>query len=143
MKSYRIVLDTNILVTGLRSRRGASFRVLSRIPTRSFTMLVSIPLFAEYEAVLRRPEQRRVHGLKDPSLDVLLAGWARVAEPVELHYLWRPQLRDPADEMVLETAMNGRADALVTLNARDFRPAIQRFALSLWSPGELLQRLSS
>lgn len=105
-------------------------------------MLVSIPLFAEYESVLQRPEQRQAHGLSCSDLDVLLSVWARYAEPVELHYLWRPQLRDPADEMVLETAVNGQANALVTLNPRDFHPAIHRFALSLWSPGELLRRIT-
>lgn len=143
MNPYRIVLDTNVMVAGLRSRRGASFQILSLIPDERFAMLVSIPLFAEYEAVLRRPEQRQVHGLSDADLDVLLAVWARYAKPVELRYLWRPQLRDPADEMVLETAINGQADALITLNTRDFQPAIERFALSLWSPGELFRRITS
>jgi len=81
--------------------------------------------------------------LNDPDLDILLAVWARYAEPVTLRYLWRPQLRDPADEMVLETAVNGRADALVTLNARDFRPAIERFTPALWSPADLLRRITA
>lgn len=143
MRPHRVVLDTNVMVAGLRSRRGASFQILSRIPEGRFAMLVSIPLFAEYEAVLRRPAQRQAHGLSDENLDVLLAIWARYAEPVALRYLWRPQLRDPANEMVLETAVNGGAEALVTLNARDFRPAIERFTPALWSPADLLRRITA
>ena len=65
----------------------------------------------------------------------------RLIEPVELHYRWRPQVRDPADEMVLEVAINGRADALVTHNVRDFAGVARRFGIPLLRPGEVLKRI--
>ena len=72
-------------------------------------------------------------------MDRLLSGFAALAEPVELHFLWRPQLGDPKDEMVLETAVNGRAEALITYNRRDFVIAAARFNIQIMSPAELLE----
>ncbi|TIW17466.1 MAG: putative toxin-antitoxin system toxin component, PIN family [Mesorhizobium sp.] len=135
----RIVLDTNVLTAGLRSRNGASFAVLRMIADRRLCPLVTTALFLEYEAVLTRPEQTTVHGLSATELDRLLAGFAALAEPVEPHFLWRPQLADPKDEMVLEAAVNGRADALVTYNRRDFSAAAGRFDIAVVSPAELLE----
>ncbi|MBZ9846677.1 putative toxin-antitoxin system toxin component, PIN family [Mesorhizobium sp. CA14] len=135
----RIVLDTNILTAGLRSRNGASFAVLRLIAERHVRPLVTTALFLEYEAVLSRPEQAAIHRLSAVELDRLLAGFAALAEPVELHFLWRPQLADPKDEMVLEAAVNGRADALVTYNRRDFLNAEARFGVPVIGPAELLE----
>jgi len=135
----RIVLDTNVLTAGLRSRNGASFAVLQLVADRQLRPLVTTALFLEYEAVLSRPEQMAVHGLSVTELDRLLSGFAALAEPVELHFLWRPQLSDPKDEMVLETAVNGRAEALVTHNRRDFVAAADRFNIQVISPAELLE----
>lgn len=72
-------------------------------------------------------------------LDAVVA----LAKPVETHFLWRPQLRDPADEMVLEAAINGRADAIVTFNRRDFAPAAERFGLEILLPREALKRIQT
>ncbi|WP_246683209.1 PIN domain-containing protein [Mesorhizobium sp. B2-8-3] len=96
-------------------------------------------LFLEYEAVLSRPEQAAIHRPSAVELDRLLAGFAALAEPVELHFLWRPQLADPKDEMVLEAAVNGRADALVTYNRRDFLTAEARLGVPVIGPAELLE----
>jgi len=94
----------------------------------------------EYEAVLKRPEQLVAGARNMAMVDGFLDALSLFAEPVHLHYLWRPQLRDAADEMVLETALNGRADALVTLNERDFIAAAH-FRLPILSPGNFLRRL--
>jgi putative PIN family toxin of toxin-antitoxin system len=134
----RIVLDTNVIVAGLQSRNGASNRLLRMVPERSFALLLSVPLFLEYESVLKRPERQAAHGLSSDQIDTLLAVWARFGVPVNLHYLWRPQLRDAADEMVLETAVNGRADGLVTFNVQDFKPAARRFGIELLTPAQWL-----
>ena len=140
MTYLRVVLDTNILVAASRSSSGASFALLQALRNRRFLALVSVPLMLEYEAVLKRPEQLAIGQRNAAIVDDFLDALCLYVEPVHLHYLWRPQLRDPADEMVLETALNGRADALVTLNERDFVVAAN-FRLPVWSPGIFLRRL--
>lgn len=115
----RIVLDTNVVVAVSRSRQGASFAVLTALRQRRFMALLSVPLILEYEAVLKRSEQLQVSQRTADMTDAFLDAFCLFAEPVHLHYLWRPQTRDIADEMVLETALNGRADALVTLNTAE------------------------
>ncbi|MGY6214157.1 putative toxin-antitoxin system toxin component, PIN family [Methylolobus aquaticus] len=137
----RIVLDTNILVAASRSRLGASFALLRALRDRHFTALASVPLFLEYEAVLLRPEQLAASQRSPAQTVAFLDALSLLIEPVHLHYLWRPQLRDPADEMVLETALNGRADALVTLNVADFAAAVE-FRLPVLTPGLFLQQLN-
>ena len=137
----RVVLDTNVLVAAGRSRNGASFALLQALRANRFRLLASVPLFLEYEAVLKRPEHllvgHRSAAMVDAFLDALVLG----VEPVHLFYLWRPQLRDPADEMVLETALNGRAEALVTFNIDDFAAA-RRFALPVLTPATFLRQLN-
>lgn len=138
---WRVVLDTSVLVAGLRSNAGASFVLLRSIADRQIRPLVTTALFLEYEAVLRRPEHRSVHGLSIADLDRLMAGLAGLAEPVEVHFLWRPQLADPKDEMVFEAAINGRADALVTHNVKDFQGVAKRFDVKVMTPSKFLERL--
>jgi putative PIN family toxin of toxin-antitoxin system len=134
----RAVLDTNLLTAGLRSRRGASFAVLELLADGRFRGLVTTALFLEYEAVLKRPAQREAHGLKLGEVDSFLTELAAVLEPVDVRFTWRPQLSDPRDEMVLEAAVNGRADALVTHNIRDFAAAM-RFGVAVVRPADFLR----
>ena len=108
---------------------------------RRLIPLASPPLFLEYEEVLKRPEHRLAHGLSSEQIDEFLAELAALIEPVELHFQWRPQTPDPNDEMVLETAINGRANALVTYNVADFAVAAKRFKISVLSPAGLLKKL--
>jgi putative PIN family toxin of toxin-antitoxin system len=136
----RVVLDTSVVVAALRSRIGASNEVLRLVARRRITALATPALFLEYEDVLMRPEQRAVHGLNVREIERVLASLASEIEPVTIHIAWRPQLRDPADEMVLEAAINGRADALVTFNVKDFIPA-RRFGLSVMRPADLLDKV--
>src|ERR1700732_1166945 len=117
----RLVLDTATMVAGIRSDRGASRRLLRMaLEGRGFRLLISVPLLIEYEAVLTRPEHLKVARLTIDDIGVLLDAVAAVAERVELAFLWRPMLPDADDDMVLETAINGRADGIVTFNRRDF-----------------------
>lgn len=138
---WRVVLDTSVIATALRSRLGASFLLLRAVDRRRLRMIATPSLFLEYEDVLKRTEQRLVSGLTLQDVDVLLAELAALLEPVEVHMLWRPQLRDPDDELVLEAAINGRADALVTYNIRDFSGAASRFGVRLMRPIDLLKEL--
>ena len=137
----KIVLDTSVVVAGLRTRLGAGNAVLRLVAQRRLLVLASPPLFLEYEDVLKHPEHRLVHGLSPEAIDEFLAELAALIEPVEVHFQWRPQTRDPNDEMVLEAAINGRADALVTYNVADFTGAAERFSISVLRPADLLRKV--
>ncbi len=139
--NLRLVLDTDVLVAGTRSRGGASWQLVDRALAGEFTLLLSVPLVLEYEAVLTREEHRKVHGLSVPELNEVINALVRVAEAVQIRFLWRPLLSDPTDDMVLETAVNGRADLLVTFNQEDFAAAAAGFAFKAVRPSEALQRL--
>ncbi len=134
MKSVpRIIVDTNILVAATRNRNGPSFALMQLVRAHNILMCCSPALFLEYEDVLQRPEQRAASGLRVKDVDAILNELAALLEPVLTHYQWRPQLRDPADEMVLEAAANARVHALVTYNLRDFAPA-KRFGIPVLTP---------
>jgi putative PIN family toxin of toxin-antitoxin system len=137
----RIVLDTSVLVAGLRSRSGAGNAVLRLVAERRLMLLATPPLFLEYEDVLNRPEHRLAHGLSPQQLEDFLQELAALIEPVELHFRWRPQVHDTNDEMVLETAINGDAEALVTYNTADFSVAAERFGLPVLTPAQLLKKV--
>ncbi len=137
--TIRAVLDTNILVAGLVSQNGASFALLKNAFERRFLMLTSPALWLEYEATLKRPDIAKLHQLSHADVDDVLNGLAEMVTPVRSHFLWRPQLRDPGDELVLEAAVSGMAKYLVTLNVKDFTPTSHHFGIVLWSPAQLLQ----
>ena len=136
----RVVLDTSVVVAGLRSSAGASRQWIEAILNREHTLILSVPLVLEYEDVLLRPDNLSVHGLTPVEVGRLLDAFCAVAEPVELTYLWRPMLRDPDDEMVLETAVVGRSDYLLTFNVRDFAGS-ERFGIAVERPGPAWKRL--
>jgi putative PIN family toxin of toxin-antitoxin system len=139
----RVVLDTDVIVTALRSVTGGSNAVLREVASGRLRPQVTPALFLEYEAVLKRAEQRLVHKLPLRDIDRFLAALASACEPVEVSFQWRPQLADPNDEMVLEAAVNGRADVLVTHNVRHFSKGAAMFGLRVLRPGELLKELRS
>jgi predicted nucleic acid-binding protein len=111
------------------------------VATRRLVALATPPLFWEHEDVLKRSEHRLVHGLTPEAIEEFQAELAALIEPVEVHFQWRPQSRDPNDEIVLEAAINCRADALVTYNVADFAGPAERFRTSVLRPGELLKRV--
>lgn len=104
-------------------------------------MLLTVPLAIEYEAVCQKAEQRLAAGLSTRQADIFVTAVVAMAQPVLSHFLWRPQLHDPNDEIVLEAAVNGRADALVTFNMRDYGSAPQRFGVKLLLPREAIGRI--
>lgn len=135
------MLDTSVAASAFRSQQGASRKLLGLVADRRLVPLATPALFLEYEDVPKRPEQRGVSGLTLTQVDALLAALASAIEPVEVHFAWRPQLADVGDEMVLDAAVNGRADALVTHNVGDFARAALRFGLIVLRPGEVLERM--
>ncbi len=118
----------------MRSRDGASRRWLRAVLAGEATLLLSVPLVVEYEAVLTRPGHLAQVRATEADVGRLLDALCRVGREVQISYLWRPVLRDPDDEMVLEVAMNGHAHRLLTFNERDYRSAA-RFALAIERPG--------
>lgn len=137
------VLDTDVMVAALRSSSGSSRQLLLGALAGQFELLVSVPLFLEYEAVLTRPEQLAAFGLTRHAVEVVLDDLAAVATPVRLAFRWRPSLPDPADDMVLETALNGSADAIVTFNRRHFMHVREHFHCDVLLPGRALQYIRS
>jgi putative PIN family toxin of toxin-antitoxin system len=137
----RITLDTDVVVAAMRSPRGASAAILVAARNERITLVASVPLALEYEAVCKRAEHRLEAELSEGEVDAFLDAVIAIAEPVETHFLWRPQLRDPADEMVLEAAVNGRADALVTFNKRHYASVPSRFGIDTLLPREALERI--
>jgi|HubBroStandDraft_2_1064218.scaffolds.fasta_scaffold761145_2 putative PIN family toxin of toxin-antitoxin system len=139
----RLVLDTDVFAAAIRSNRGASRQIILAAFDRRIQVLVSVPLVLEYEAVLTRPQL-----LKDVAMTIGEAGSVldatlATAVPVEMRFLWRPQLKDPADEMVLETAVNGSADYLATFNLRHLREAAALFGIRAAVPGQVLRKIRS
>lgn len=137
----RLVLDTDVLVAALRSDRGASRQLLIGALDRRFEVIASVPLIIEYEAVLTRPEQLAVSGLTAEEVNDVLDAFVKVSTPIRLRFLWRPRLKDPADEMVLETAVNGAADWLVTFNLRHLAQAASEFGIRAGRPIEALTEI--
>jgi putative PIN family toxin of toxin-antitoxin system len=137
----RLVLDSDVIVAAFRSPTGASAELLRRARRREFAMAISVPLLLEYEAVICRPEHLAAADQTRNDGQALIDVIADFAEKVPIDYIWRPQTRDPADEMVLETAINGQADAIVTFNRRDFGDAPDRFGIGCWLPAETLEKM--
>jgi putative PIN family toxin of toxin-antitoxin system len=136
------VLDTDVLVAAFRSDAGASRQLLLAALARRFELLLSVPLMFEYEAVLSRPEHMAVSRASTEDVRDVLDGLAAVGRRVKLSFRWRPALPDPNDDMVLETAINGQAHAIVTFNQRDFNPVAAEFGCLVMRPGEFLRVLA-
>jgi putative PIN family toxin of toxin-antitoxin system len=134
----RVVLDTNVLVAAIRSRRGASFRLLSMVGGGIFEVSLSVPLLFEYEDALARhlPESPLDH----QDLQYLLDFLSSVARCQPIYFLWRPYLKDPKDDLVLELAVAARCEAVVTHIVQDFG-GLERFGLAVYTPGDFLTRL--
>src|SRR2546430_6423277 len=125
----------------MRSPSGASAAILRMARQGRITLLVSVPLAMEYEATCSEAEHQLAAGLTEREVQIFLDAVMAMAEPVKIHFLWRPQLRDPGDEMVLETAGNGRAGALVTFYGRGFWAVPARVGVGGMIPREAIGRM--
>ncbi|MBI4519690.1 MAG: putative toxin-antitoxin system toxin component, PIN family [Gemmatimonadetes bacterium] len=137
----RMVLDCDVLVAALRSDQGASRQLVLAAFDKQYQLLLSVPVVIEYEAVLTRTEHLEAADLSAEDVGRILDGLVAVGEAVRLSFRWRPILTDPEDDMVLETAVNGRADLLVTFNQRHFADGAGQFGVEVASPAEALARL--
>lgn len=134
----RVVIDTCVIVSALRSARGASFRVVNLVGTGRFDLALSVPLVLEYEDAAKRLGDAT--GLSHAEIDDVLDYLCSVGHRQEIHFLWRPVLRDPRDDHVLELAVEAACDLVVTHNTRDFA-GVDRFGLEVVRPGEFLRRI--
>jgi predicted nucleic acid-binding protein len=138
----RILLDTDVVVSAMRSPLGASAELIRRIDRGSATMVLTVALALEYEAKCMMAEHRLAAGLSAVEATIFVDGLIALAEPVQTFYRWRPQLRDPGDELVLEAAVNGRAAAIVTFNEKHLREAESNFGIAVIRPAEALRRIN-
>jgi predicted nucleic acid-binding protein len=104
-----------------------------------YIAIVTTTLLLEYESILGRKEHRLVHALSDQQLDLAIRVFAAMMETVHVDFQWRPQLADPDDEFVLEAAINGSAEAIITYNVRDFEPAQRLFGIRVLTPGDIIR----
>ena len=135
---YRIVFDTNILISALHSQLGASFALFERIGTKEFEFCISVPLVMEYEAVAKR--MHRTFRLTLQEIDDILDYLCLEGKMQKVYYLWRPVLPDPNDDMLLELAVASQASAIVTHNTSHFVEA-SRFGIRAMKPKEFLKLL--
>jgi putative PIN family toxin of toxin-antitoxin system len=138
-----LVLDTDVIVAAMCSPLGASAALLMAVRRGEIRMLANVALALEYEATCRRAEHGVAAGLSPAQVGVFIDAVIALAEPVETHFLWRPQLRDPGDELVLEAAVNGRANAIVTFNQKDFGEIPMKFSVDVLTPVDALLRIKS
>jgi len=137
MEPINIVLDTNVLVSALRSKNGASFKLLSLIDNGNFLLNISVPLFLEYEAVILRESLNLPLGKSD--IEDILNYIAQVSSKRDIFYLWRPYLRDSKDDLVLEVAVESRSNVIVTYNKKDF-VGIEKFGIKALTSKEFLKK---
>lgn len=130
-----IVLDTNVLLAALKSSRGSSFRLLAQLPQDRYTLHISTPLVAEYEAVLKRGQLT----LSDAEIDDIVDFICAKSVHHKIYYLWRPVLKDADDDFLLELAVKANA-TIVTWNVNDFRSA-GRFGITVVTPRDFLHSL--
>ena len=135
------MLDTDVVVAAMRSPRGASAELLRRIDGGKAVMLLTVALALEYEAICTLAEHRLASGLSASEAGLYVDGLIGMAERVRAFFRWRPQLRDPGDELVLEAAVNGQAGAIVTFNEGHLREARRSFGIDVIRPAEALRRI--
>ena len=138
MRTSEIVIDTNVIVAALRSKRGASHRLLCLLGGSKFETSISVPLILEYEQACKEVEHELTLSARE--VDDVIDYVCLVSKHRRVFYLWRPFLRDPKDDMVLELAVSAQCDFIVTFNIRDFS-GIEQFGLKAVTPQEFLRIL--
>ncbi len=138
--TVQVVIDTNVILAALRSRRGASFHLLSLLGREDFEINVSVPLILEYEDAAKRIA--REVGLTHADVDDILDYICRVANRRQIFFLWRPYLKDPHDDLVLEVAVEADCDFIITFNIRDFAGA-EHFGVRVVTPKEFLKTIGA
>ena len=133
-----IVIDTNVILSALQSNKGKSFELISKITEDVFNFAISVPLILEYEAVLKRKLDRTIY--TDSDIEDFINYLCTVGIKTKLFYLWRPYLKDPFDDHVLEVTIQSNARTILTYNKKDFKEA-ENLGLKILTPKEFLEKL--
>ena len=136
---YRVVIDTNIFVSALKSNLGAAHSLISSLPSNKFQISLSVPLYIEYQDVLTRKEHLTGTSTKEEIL-AFLRYVCKISNRQKIFYLWRPWLKDPQDDMVLELAVASKSQFIITYNQKDFSN-IQQFGIEAITPKDFLKIL--
>ncbi len=136
-----MILDTDVIIAAIRSTKGASAEIIRRVLRGEMHIELTVAMALEYEAVAMREEHLKAGELTASEAANLIDTLAALAEPVDIHFRWRPQLRDADDEMVFEAAINAQDRTIVTFNIRDFAMAADRFDVTLATPRQILEKL--
>jgi putative PIN family toxin of toxin-antitoxin system len=137
-KRYKIVIDTNVFISALKSKKGASFKLLFNVPRSKYEQNISSTLIYEYESVAKR-ESSNI-SLSDSQIDVILDMICKISTKCEIFFLWRPYLKDPKDDFILELAIESQSEIIVTYNRDDF-VGVDKFGIKVLTPKEFLKRI--
>ena len=138
MKKYSVVIDTNVIVSALRSRNGASFKLISLLENERFNINISVPLLLEYESILIRNLKNLSLSKKD--VEIFLDYICSIGNKFDIFYLWRPFLKDPKDDFILELAYTSGSNFIISYNKKDFK-GIGKFGIKVLTPKEFLELL--
>ena len=138
MKKYSVVIDTNIIISALCSRKGASFRLISLLEYGRYDINISVPLILEYESILTRNLKKLFLNKKD--IDIFLDYICSIGKKFNIFYLWRPFLKDPKDDFILELAYTSGSNFIISYNKKDFK-GIEKFGIKVLTPKEFLEVL--
>jgi putative PIN family toxin of toxin-antitoxin system len=140
MKIFKIVIDTNVLISALRSRKGASFKLFSLLDSSKFVLNISVPLLLEYESIALRELDNL--NLDEEDINDFLDYICTIGKKCKIYYLWRPYLKDVKDDFILELAFNSESDFIITYNKKDFQK-IEKFGIKVLNPKEFLQKIEA
>ena len=135
----RMVLDTSVLVAAARCRNGASFKLVSMLPTPEVEIALTVAVYTEWQGVMTRLENLPSGATADDAL-AFLRYLASIAHLQDVHFLWRPFSRDPDDDMIVECAVAAGCEYIVTHNVKDFR-RVEELKVQVITPAELLNLL--
>lgn len=136
MDKLEVIIDTNVFVSALKSKKGGSHKLLTLIGKGKFNTNISVPLILEYEYAAKRLIGKIK--LKTTEINDILNYICRVSNRKKIYFLWRPFLNDPKDDMVLELAVSSKCDMIITFNKRDFKDITKYFGIRVLTPSELL-----
>ncbi len=133
--SYKVVIDTNVFLAALRSKQGASYKLLFEVSRDKFKQNISIPLIFEYESVAKRNSN-----LSEEHIDAIINMICKMSDRRKIFFLWRPYLKDPKDDFVLELAIESQSEYIITYNKKDFKGA-ETFSIKVLAPKEFLKKI--